>query len=200
MGLVPTFLLVALLAVHVSTVTWPTRPARSRSLLSGVFGRSIWTATVLALVAAAAAGVASAEAARDDLVHQPVGPGWSPDIGLQDVARAGGLGLLATLLGGPCVALMLVLDLLALRKLGRVVAGRAPPGPALDVGFGDEKVERPQSADYRSDATPEIAAIGDVTRGRTLVRRAAIVDGVAALLLLLMLGVFFFVTLAVALY
>ncbi len=112
------------------------------------------TAAIVLLLVLAALWLADADAERMRAAAKPIGPGWDPDAGIAEEARAGFLGLLGALVGAPYVAVALLFDVLALRRLGR--AALAPSG-VVDVGLGDEIVERPRAADYRSDASPDVA-------------------------------------------
>jgi hypothetical protein len=154
------------------------------------------TAVIVLLLVLAALWLADADAERMRAAAKPIGPGWDPDAGIAEEARAGFLGLLGALVGAPYVAVALLFDVLALRRLGR--AALAPSG-VVDVGLGDEIVERPRAADYRSDASPDVALRGSVEWGRTLMKRAIVVQAVVLLFAAVGLLMFGFVSLAAAL-
>jgi hypothetical protein len=190
-------LCIVLLAV-IALVARPVWRARPGSLLGRARRRAVTTAVVIALVVVAALALADADAARDRAMSAPVGPGWNPELGLAEVARAAAFGLLATLVGGPYVAVALMIDLLGARNLRRASSAPAGTDGIVDVGLGDQVLERAHPHDYRSDASPDVAVRGDVASGRKILVRAALVHAFALVLLVALFAVFALVTLAAA--
>jgi len=190
MAYLPLLGLIVPMVAMVAWVAWPTRAARPESLLQGVHHRAIGVIVLLGAIAVAAGFLAQASAAREAALALPVGPEWAPDVGVDDVARAGGIGLLLGLFAGPCALVFFVLDALAWRRLRTASTLRAEG--TLDTGLGDDTLERPPLTDYRTDATPDVAVKGGLALARRLLRRALVADAVA----LLLLGLMFLVNLA----
>lgn len=175
------FFLLALIMTTTGLLIVPMARARPGSLLSPARGRAVATGVGLTLVLVAVCWLAQADALRDAAMGQPPGPGWDPDAGIGAIARAAGLGFFVTMLAGAFVACAFVFDLIALRRLRRAVAAAASAAPGtqvVDVGLGEQSLDRARSLEYRSNASPEVLVRGDAALGRRLLRRSAVIHGV----------------------
>ncbi|MEO7034203.1 MAG: hypothetical protein ABI548_09950 [Polyangiaceae bacterium] len=103
---------VAVAAASYVGVVRHTAQVPPESPLSSLHGRALATGIVLLLVAAATVNLGFAFEARTRAIALPVGPGWAPDLGLDEIVRAGVWGVIATTLSGLYLLVAAVLDAL----------------------------------------------------------------------------------------